>query len=675
MGTLSIGSCGNMLRDGIAGSHKRGPQGTLQAGIPGHILSFLQAGAAHLVGKPVALVDPFRGARSDPPPGHNKYAPFCAYLRGELSTGGAKANRSCERCSVLAARAAIKKVGFGEVYRYRCFMGLEEMALPLISRGALTLVAITGQFRSPEGTLDTLNMVERLGISGQPETEMTEGMRSSLAMLEYPPELWGEIEASEQEKERLAVLAKNLKPASDDDVARFCDQASRVREVVDDYIRLSVSEDEAELREALMADLSNVCSSHGSLWSNIKRPLSELSSRLGFDYAVLFAGEDERDTVLLPRVASDRFHISVSTPHFNWRRAGLKTSDSRDKGEQRLCWSSVDVFSPERLQRGFLGGDPDAFSDATAIVPSELPGGPFAVLVLGPWRPELKGLWQRQKVVALARDMCHQVLMMRLPEILERERLVLERTSKMIGHRVRVAVQGITSQVKANIDPPPCKECSNAVRWQHAWTPLLTSLKDLTEVSYGAESTIPGVAGVRVLGRETTQLETLVSAAVESQMPIAEELDIAIDIDPWIASMPTVLANTILMRSVFANVINNGLKYSYPPLAHRQRIIHIRRSYNHLGKDEVGIEVENFGLGIKLEDLERIFEWEVRLAPSTAPFRESYGRGLGLWECRYVVEGHGGRIFASSVHHTGQPVDDRDIKRCITTFTVVLPIA
>jgi signal transduction histidine kinase len=88
----------------------------------------------------------------------------------------------------------------------------------------------------------------------------------------------------------------------------------------------------------------------------------------------------------------------------------------------------------------------------------------------------------------------------------------------------------------------------------------------------------------------------------------------------------------------------------------------------------VEIEIVNFGLGIKNEDTKKIFEWGVRIHKGSPTFKHVYGIGIGLWEVKHVIEGHGGKIVAQSVHHTKAPVDDQNINQCITVFTVCLPI-
>jgi signal transduction histidine kinase len=99
----------------------------------------------------------------------------------------------------------------------------------------------------------------------------------------------------------------------------------------------------------------------------------------------------------------------------------------------------------------------------------------------------------------------------------------------------------------------------------------------------------------------------------------------ALEIDPW------------RVREVLTNLIGNALRYSP-----RGKAVKVNLTESAQGGDgSVQISVEDDGPGISSEDLPHIFE---RFYKSS----DSHGMGLGLSIAKYVVEAHGGKIFAES---------------------------
>jgi signal transduction histidine kinase len=92
------------------------------------------------------------------------------------------------------------------------------------------------------------------------------------------------------------------------------------------------------------------------------------------------------------------------------------------------------------------------------------------------------------------------------------------------------------------------------------------------------------------------------------------------------------------MAQVLVNLINNAIKYS--PQADTINI-HVREQ-----DDGVIISVQDFGIGIKKRDQNRIFDRFFQ-APD-ASGRTYPGLGVGLYLCAEIVEHHHGRIWLSS---------------------------
>ena len=99
-----------------------------------------------------------------------------------------------------------------------------------------------------------------------------------------------------------------------------------------------------------------------------------------------------------------------------------------------------------------------------------------------------------------------------------------------------------------------------------------------------------------------------------------------------------VMADPDAMNQVFGNLIENSMKYAKGS----KRI----RVGARLLDQEVQFTVQDYGPGIASEHLERIFERFYRV--DKARSRESGGTGLGLAIVKYIVQAHGGHIWAES---------------------------
>ncbi len=102
--------------------------------------------------------------------------------------------------------------------------------------------------------------------------------------------------------------------------------------------------------------------------------------------------------------------------------------------------------------------------------------------------------------------------------------------------------------------------------------------------------------------------------------------------------LPVIEADPSQMQQLFANLINNGLKY------HGDEVKPVIRVYCEESEEYVRILMEDNGIGFEEKYTERIF----------LPFERLHGRGrytglgIGLAICRKIVRRHGGYITARS---------------------------
>ena len=110
-----------------------------------------------------------------------------------------------------------------------------------------------------------------------------------------------------------------------------------------------------------------------------------------------------------------------------------------------------------------------------------------------------------------------------------------------------------------------------------------------------------------------------------------------------INTLPTVTGLRDDLVRLFQNLIGNAVKYHHPERPPKITLDGERQDSGWL------IRVKDNGIGIHPDYLERIFGIFQRLHA-----RDEYeGTGIGLANCKKIVEHHGGRIWAESTPGQG----------------------
>jgi PAS domain S-box-containing protein len=102
-------------------------------------------------------------------------------------------------------------------------------------------------------------------------------------------------------------------------------------------------------------------------------------------------------------------------------------------------------------------------------------------------------------------------------------------------------------------------------------------------------------------------------------------------------SLPDVNGNRVQLQQVVLNLIRNAIE-AMSSVTNRARVLRIRSVIHE--PDSVLVSVEDSGTGIDPKDAERIFDSFFTTKPE--------GTGMGLSICRSIIEGHKGRLWASS---------------------------
>jgi two-component system, OmpR family, phosphate regulon sensor histidine kinase PhoR len=176
---------------------------------------------------------------------------------------------------------------------------------------------------------------------------------------------------------------------------------------------------------------------------------------------------------------------------------------------------------------------------------------------------------------------------------------------------------------------------------------LVNDLLDVSRIESGQVTLSPQALDLREVAEDV--IEDVLRRSQEENKPMALSLDAP-------RRLPPVFADIERMRQVLSNLVFNA--YHYTP-ENGTITVHIRPLS---GDRQVQVDVEDNGIGIALEDQERIFErfyrGEHQLVLATP------GTGLGLSIVKQIVEMHKGRIWMKS---SGLPGEG-------STFSFTLPV-
>ena len=171
----------------------------------------------------------------------------------------------------------------------------------------------------------------------------------------------------------------------------------------------------------------------------------------------------------------------------------------------------------------------------------------------------------------------------------------------------------------------------------------LTAMLDLAE----------SAAGKMVLSRETVTIYAMLRAIIEALAPMAAKAGVRVQIEPRIAELPPIEADTEKLRQSLANLVHNAIKFS--PGGGRVGIDGAVKG------NSLVLRVSDHGSGIPADDIPVV----------TRPFHRRrtafdgthQGAGIGLPFAKTVIELHGGELEIESTLDVG------------TTIVVRLPLA
>ncbi|ODS30586.1 MAG: two-component sensor kinase [Candidatus Scalindua rubra] len=157
---------------------------------------------------------------------------------------------------------------------------------------------------------------------------------------------------------------------------------------------------------------------------------------------------------------------------------------------------------------------------------------------------------------------------------------------------------------------------------------------------------------------DKVNLSQIVKSVVENTQYMAKEKEISLIVKD--DNPPPVLADPYRTRQSMLALLDNA--YKFTPNG-GEIVVNIKLTEKKMGTDikdndsdaevntkhpekEVEFSVKDNGLGISLEEQEKIFEKFYQI--ESAITRENYGMGLGLSICKDIVEAQGGRLWVES---------------------------
>jgi signal transduction histidine kinase len=136
---------------------------------------------------------------------------------------------------------------------------------------------------------------------------------------------------------------------------------------------------------------------------------------------------------------------------------------------------------------------------------------------------------------------------------------------------------------------------------------------------------------------EKVSLAALADRVIGKLAPLASDARLRL-ISSFSDGFPLVEADETRLEQVLTNLVDNAIKFSQ---AGGQVVVEGRD----LG-EQVQVSVRDTGIGIPMEEQERIFDRFYQVDGGST--RQHRGTGLGLTICKHIIENHHGRIWVES---------------------------
>jgi PAS domain S-box-containing protein len=237
----------------------------------------------------------------------------------------------------------------------------------------------------------------------------------------------------------------------------------------------------------------------------------------------------------------------------------------------------------------------------------------------------------------------------------------LHKAQTELAHVMRVTALGeLTASIAHEVNQPLAAVVANAeacLRWLDRETPDLAAARRSVEwvINDGIRAsevvrrvrTLANKADIEKAPLDINDVVREVVALVQREL-VSHRVALRMELVP---ALPKILGDRVQLQQVIINLVMNGIE-AMQPVTDRLRELVIRSGRD--GTDRVFLSVTDCGVGISVDDADRLFK-----AFFTT---KSSGMGMGLSICRSIVEAHGGHLSACPNEGPG------------ATFQFVLPL-
>jgi PAS domain S-box-containing protein len=187
-----------------------------------------------------------------------------------------------------------------------------------------------------------------------------------------------------------------------------------------------------------------------------------------------------------------------------------------------------------------------------------------------------------------------------------------------------------------------------ALRWLARSNPEIEETRTLLQgIVHDGQRASDIIKGVRSMFRADPEHRTVVNVneLIREVLALSQSelrnsvIEVHTELDE---NLPTLSADPVQLQQVVFNLITNAID-AMDSLVGRDRILRIKSE--HCGSQRLAISIEDSGVGIAPENMDRVFK--------SLFTTKTNGMGMGLAICQSIVESHGGRLTASPAHPHG----------------------